>query len=91
METMSVVKRSVSFGPEVWAQVARVTGAEGTRVSALVNDALVYYLRLRAGLEAVREWEAEYGELTPEELAEADRLLDGAGVYPGPSAASWPG
>lgn len=45
-----------------------------------MNDALVYYLTLRRGMEAVREWEAENGALTAEEIAEADQVLDEAGV-----------
>lgn len=81
---MGVVKRSVSFSPEVWAEVARITGEEGARVSAIVNDALVYYLHWKRALETTKEWEAEHGAFTPEELAEADRLLDEAGVSPGP-------
>ncbi len=34
---------------------------------------------LRAGKAAVRAWEAEHGELTAEELARADSILDGVG------------
>jgi hypothetical protein len=37
-------------------------------------------LATRDGLRAVREWEREHGEFTPEELAEADALLDEHGV-----------
>ena len=77
---MAVVKRSVSFRPEIWAEVARITGAEGGQVSALVNEALAHHLRRKRGLEAAAEWEAEHGPLTAEEIAEADRLLDEAGV-----------
>ncbi len=79
---MAVVKRSLSFRPEVWAEVARVTGEEGGRVSALVNTALVYYLNVRRGLDLAEAWEAEHGALTAAELAEADGLLDEAGVVP---------
>jgi hypothetical protein len=77
---MAVTKRSVSFRPEIWAEVARITDAEGGQISALVNEALAHYLRTRHGLEAAAEWEAEHGPLTAEEIAEADRLLDEAGV-----------
>ena len=77
---MAVTKRSVSFRPEIWAEVARTAGEEGRQVSALVNEALGYYLKLRRGLAAVQEWEAEFGPFTAEEIAEADRLLDEAGV-----------
>ena len=79
---MAVKKRSVSFQPEVWDEISRIAGEEQGPVSSLVNEAVTYYLRLRRGLEAVREWEAEYGALTRHELAEADRALDEAGVAP---------
>lgn len=87
---MAVVKRSVSFKREVWEQIARITGDEGSQVSALVNAALDHYLRLRQGLNAVREWEAEYGSFTPEELTEADRVLDQAGVTGNSPRPPWP-
>ena len=83
---MSVTKRSVSFQPEVWDEIARITGEEGAQVSTLVNEALINYLHVRQGLQAVREWEAEYGALTPEELVEADLALEEAGVIPTPTA-----
>ena len=38
---MAVTNRSVSFRSEVWAEVARRTGAQSGQVSALVNTALV--------------------------------------------------
>jgi hypothetical protein len=53
-----------------------------------MNAALTHYLHLRRGIEAARAWEAEFGGLTPEERAEADRLLDAVGAA-GVSA-SWP-
>jgi hypothetical protein len=77
---MAVAKRSVSFRADIWAEVARITGEEGTQVSALVNVALAHYLHLRRGIEAARAWEAEFGAVTPEERAEADRLLDAVGA-----------
>lgn len=75
---MSVVKRSVSFDAELWDELVREAGAGP--VSPLVNDALAHYLRRQRGLAAVVEYEAEYGAFTEEELAEADRALDEAGV-----------
>lgn len=75
---MSVVKRSVSFDAKLWDELVREAGAGP--VSPLVNDALAYYLRWQRGLAAVAEYEAEYGAFTEEEIAEADRVLDEAGV-----------
>ncbi|MBM2810977.1 MAG: hypothetical protein HW416_1736 [Chloroflexi bacterium] len=86
---MTVTKRSVSFSPEVWGEVARIMGDGGAQLSPLVNAALTHYLHLKRSLEAARAWEAEFGPLTLEERAEADRLLDGADVSLSP--APWQG
>jgi hypothetical protein len=86
---MPVVKRSVSFAAEIWEEVARITGARSGRVSALVNAALAYYLHIEQGRSQVAAWEAEHGALTAEELAEADRFLDAAGIARGPETQAW--
>lgn len=75
---MSVVKRSVSVDAELWDELVREAGAGP--VSPLVNDALAHYLRRQRGLAAVAAYEAEHGPFTEEELTEADRILDEAGV-----------
>lgn len=77
---MTVVKRAVSFDPEVWADLERIAETERIGVSTVVNRALRHELRLERGLAAVREWETEHGELTEAELLEADRILDRARV-----------
>lgn len=77
-DRMSVVKRSVSFDAELWDELVREVGSGP--VSPLVNDALAHYLRRQRGLAAVADYQTEHGEFTEEELAEADRLLDAAGV-----------
>lgn len=75
---MGVVKRSVSVDADVWDELVAQAG-DGP-VSPLVNDALAHYLRRQQGLAAVAAYETEYGALTAEELLEADRVLDDAGV-----------
>jgi hypothetical protein len=57
----------------------------------LINEALVYYLHWRRALEDKRAYEAEFGAFTPEEIAEADHLLDEAGVPRGPDLSKWLG
>lgn len=71
-------------------EIVRITGEEGTQVSALVNEALAYYLRIRQSQESAKELIAEFG-FTPEEIAEADRILDEAGVDRWLPSPSWPG
>lgn len=68
----------MSFDAELWDELVREAGAGP--VSPLVNDALAHYLRRQRGLAAVADYEAEFGTFTEEELAEADRVLDAAGV-----------
>ena len=77
---MAVTKRTVSFDPEVWADLERIAATEQVGVSTVVNRALRHELRIHKGLAAVAEWEAEHDAITPAELAEADEILDGAGV-----------
>ena len=48
-----------------------ITADGGPPLSALVNAALTHYFHLKRGLEAARNWEAEFGPLTVEERAEA--------------------
>jgi hypothetical protein len=72
------VKRSVSFEAGVWDDLEREVGSGP--VSPLVNDALAMYLRRQRGLAAVASYEGEHGPFTDAELAEADSLLDAAGV-----------
>jgi hypothetical protein len=78
MGPMGVVKRSVSFEAGVWDDLQREVGSGP--VSPLVNDALALYLRRERGLAAIASYEAEHGAFTDAELAEADGLLDAAGL-----------
>ena len=73
----NVVKRSLSFPPDVFAAVEEEALAAGVGVSTALTEAARQWLVVRRGLRAVAEWEAEHGALTTEELAAADRLLDG--------------
>lgn len=76
----SVVKRSISLPSDVFAALEHQAAEEGRTVSAALADAADLWLATRSGLKAVRSWEREHGALTADELAEADRLLDSAGV-----------
>ena len=46
----------------------------------MVNDALALYLRRERGLAALAAHEAECGVFSDTELAEADRMLNAAGL-----------
>ena len=72
------MKRSVAFDPQVWKEAEAAAREEHTSLSALVNDALSEQLALRRGLRAMREWQAEHGAFSNDELAAADAALDRA-------------
>lgn len=73
---MAVKKLSVALDETVAAQVVHAAERVGLSVSAWLNHAAENELAIEAGLDAVRDWEAEHGALTDEELAAADSLLD---------------
>jgi hypothetical protein len=75
---MGVVKRSTSVEADVWDGL--VAEAGNGSVSPLVDDVRASNRRRRQGLAAIAAYEAEHGAFTEEELAEADRTLDEAGV-----------
>ena len=78
-----VVKRSVSFPPELFAEVEAEAAAQGIGVSAAMTQAAHRWLTTQRGLRAVAQWESEHGALSPSELQAADRLLDDAQVGSG--------
>ena len=70
------VKRSVSMPPDVDARVAAAAAAEGLTYSAWLAREADRALRLRDGLVAMQEFEAENGAFTGEELAAAQQWVD---------------
>lgn len=73
---MSVAKRSVSLDDTVAERVEQAADEDGVSFSAWLSAAAEDKLFLREGLRGVREWEAEAGELTAEERAAGEALLD---------------
>jgi hypothetical protein len=72
-------KLAITVDPEVYSQVIAAAEADGVSVSAWLTAAARRELRLRNGLAAVAEWEAEHGALTGEELARARRRMSVGG------------
>jgi len=66
-------KLAITVDPDVHAEVIEAAAAEGISVSAWMTAAARRALRVRSGLAAVAEWEAEHGPLTGEELDAARR------------------
>lgn len=73
---MAVRKLSVALEESVAAEAASAAERRGVSLSAWLNAAAERALVLEAGLAGVAAWEAEHGELTAEELAWADSILD---------------
>ena len=72
---MSVKKLSVALNDTIAERAAAAAERHGVSLSAWLNAAAERALVIEAGLAAVREWEAEHGELTAEELSWADDVL----------------
>ena len=66
-------KLAITVDPDVYAEVVEAAAAEGVSVSAWMTAAARRALRVRSGLAAVAEWEADNGPLTSEELGAARR------------------
>jgi len=65
-------KRSISIPPDLDAEIAAAAEAAGMSYSAWVAQTARKEFVVRAGLEAVSQYEAEHGPFTPDEIAEAD-------------------
>ncbi len=72
---MAVKKLSVSLDESVAERAASAAASHGVSLSAWLNAAAERAIRIEDGLAAVREWEAENGELSAEELAWADKVI----------------
>ncbi len=77
MSSMAVKKLSVALDESVAAGAALAAERNGVSLSAWLNAAAGRALVVESGLDAVRLWEADHGELTVDELAWADAVLDG--------------
>ena len=69
-------KRSISIPPELDAEIAAAAEAAGMSYSAWVAQTARKEFTIRAGLQAVGEYEAEHSAFTPAEIAEADEWAD---------------
>lgn len=79
---MAVTKISVSLEEETLA-AARIAAEEmGLSLSAWLSQAAQHAAKLAAGRAAIREYEAEVGAFTQEEIDRADEILDELGVRP---------
>jgi hypothetical protein len=68
-------KLAITIAPDVHAQVLVAAARRGVSVSAWITDAARLALKVREGLAAVAEWEAEHGAFTEAELKAARQRL----------------
>ena len=68
-------KLAITIAPDVHARVLAAAARRGVSVSAWMTDAARLALKVREGLAAVVEWEAEHGALTEAELTAARQRL----------------
>ena len=64
-------KLPITIAPDVHTQVLAEAARRGVSVSAWMTDAARLALKIRDGLAAVAEWEAEHGAFTEAELKTA--------------------
>ncbi len=68
-------KLAITVDPDVYRRVIEAATAEGMSVSAWITAAASRALKVRDGLAAVAEWEAEHGPLAAAELDAARRRV----------------
>jgi len=66
-------KRSISIPPDLDAEIAAAAQDAGMSYSAWIAQTARKEFIIRAGLEAVSQYEAEQGSFTPDEITEADQ------------------
>jgi hypothetical protein len=66
-------KRSVSIPPDLDAQIEAAAAAAGMTYSAWLSEAARKEFTIRAGLDAVAEFEREHGAFSPEEISAAEQ------------------
>lgn len=69
------LKLVITIAPDVHERVVAAAAHRGVSVSAWMTDAARLALKVRDGLAAVAEWEAEHGALTEAELKAARHRL----------------
>jgi hypothetical protein len=69
------IKLAITVDSDVHAGVVRAAHEDELSVSAWMTEAARRSLRIRDGLAAVAEWEAEHGAFTDEEIDQARRRV----------------
>lgn len=73
-------KLAITVDRDVHAKVIKAAAEDQMSVSAWLTAAARQAIRLREGLLAVAEWEAQHGAFSEEELAAARKRIASAGA-----------
>lgn len=86
---MATKKVTITLDESLVEALARAAEEENIPLSRLVAGAAERELRLRTGRAVIREWQAEHGAFTPEELAAARaEMADADAEYLGSTGTS---
>jgi hypothetical protein len=77
---MAAKKLSIALEEPVAHAAREAAERRGISLSAWLNQASVSALAVEDGLRGVAEWEAEHGPLSAGVVAEANAVLDAAGI-----------
>lgn len=69
-------KLSITLEESVAERAASAAESHGVSLSAWLNAAAKRAIRIEDGLAGVREWEKEHGDLSPESLMWAEKVID---------------
>lgn len=73
---MATKKVTITLPKETLERVAKLARAKGVPLSTYIADMAEHRVRIEDGLAAMREWEAEYGPFTADELADAESRIE---------------
>ena len=68
-------KITITLPEEHLEQAKQLADQAGLPLSTWIAQTVEHEMRIQAGLAAMREWEAEHGAFTEEELAKAHAVL----------------
>src|SRR5438552_2884811 len=78
VDLVATKKITITLPEDVLAYVQRFTKEMGMPISTWIAETVEHEIRIREGLAAMREWEAEHGAFTEEEIAWADAQIAAA-------------
>lgn len=85
---MATKKITITLPEDFLERLREFAKEAGMPLSTWITQLVEHEIRVRVGLAAMREWEAEEGPLTEEEIAAADAIIAKADAAAARAAAS---